>query len=417
MNRIFKSTKSFFINDYLLIFKFVKKKDFLFLVTLLLFFIYISLFVGTPRIPFNYIYNAVFALMVVLITIFVLKRKAFRFDSFVLFWLLFLVVVYAYTFANGLYKTAPLAEAVVAIFVFELFQACDEDQKKLLLRSVYFGFLVLLVQAVFRYTIPLIKIRNDSAFDDYFGNLDGFSNNLAILTIFGFYFFTKGDFFALVVGLISSIFALATERRTSYIILAVAFLALLYHLCSKKKGLFFFLSFLGIIAAVVGLFFVPVFSGLRNRLLQSFIGLDGSYSDPSAMERINMNIRGVVYAFGNLFRGFGYEGFTRYSGTGDHNTFGDLAVAYGGLYALLASFYFFFVLFKLLDTKGEDYFLCFSLSFCLLILYPLGAIFVTRNYCYIFALAYSASPFAHRDPLSDLKRHLSWCCEPKSRNL
>jgi hypothetical protein len=386
--------KHFFLNgaqtwkdDFSAIKALFKAKDFLFLSILLLSFLYTVLMAAFSRNPWNYVYNPLFICLFIVVLIFAFYRKTIKIDVFSVFFFLYAVITFVIDATKGIFKTTPLANAFLALCFYELIQAANQQERRLLLRTITIGLSSLLVGVIVRYTGPLLATRSFRSFDDnYFGNLDGMSNLLCILMVFCLYYFRKGDFVGLLVAILSGLYAALSARRTAFIILIVAIFGFVYALLHEKKKAYFYIVSFAMAALLIILLNLPAFASLKTRIIDTLNGAGSNSTDFAVEERTYMVLRGFFDAFTNLFKSYGFEGFSKFLATGSHESLGDQAFAYGGLFSLVLNAVLLAWSVPLIRTKGEFHYLCAMCGCFIIIIFLLGSIMNTRSYCFFIGV-------------------------------
>lgn len=396
IGRALKNVFGFLKNYFLLVYDEInylktlfKEKKILDIVLLILLFTYLFLSNIFSRKPFNYIYNVVFILFSILLIIKLIKTKQFVINKYLLFWLSFMVITLPINLALRVYSLTPYVNCLNAIVLFVYVSTLTNELKKTALRVTYFALICYFIAVIILCTKDLLIYKSFVPFYDYrtLGNLDGLSNLLALCFIFSMYYFRKGSIVSLVLSAFLIIYIVLSSRRTAFLLVAVGFFTLIISFLKSKNTKTKIIWWLVIIVVSISFMFLPFMNEMRERLLSSIniFGFKGS-TDGSSEARLGMIVRGFFYGMTNLFRPYGFERISLYVYEPSHDTFGDLAYAYGGAIAIFYSIGLIIGAINLVKKDSEYRFLRASIGFSFVFMFFLSAIFVTRTYCIIIGI-------------------------------
>lgn len=396
ISKVFKTILEFFKNYFILLHEEIKclkslfkDKKILDISLLVLLFAYLFLSNIFSRKPFNYIYNAIFVLLSVLLIIKLVKTKKFVVNRYLLFWLSFIAITLPINLLLGVYSLTPYVNCLNAIVLFLYVSTLTNETKKIAIRITYFALICYFVAVILLCTKDLLVYKSFVPFYDYrtLGNLDGLSNLLALCFIMSLYYFRKGSVFSLLLSPLLVIYIALSSRRTAFLLVVVGFFALIISFLKNKTTKTKVIWWIIIIVVSIPFMFLPFMKEMRERLISSInIFSNTGSSDGSSEARLGMIIRGFFYGMTNLFRPYGFERISLYVYEPSHDTFGDLAYAYGGAVAVIYSIGLIIGAFNLIKKDSEYRFLRASLGFSFIFMFFLSAIFVTRTYCIIIGI-------------------------------
>lgn len=374
--------------DFLFIKDCFVKREFLFLLCLLFSFAYLVVSTVFGSFTGAWLPNSIIVILFFLVFILSIKRRTLRFDPFVFFWLL---VVFLTTIIDAFFKNFSITligNALTAVCFYQFYVCSEKNEKRLLLASFYLSYIFLLVFMIFRYVPLLISSKSTNVFDDYFGNIDGVSNSLTFLIAISFFYVLNRRYFSLFWACIALLFLVLMGRRTALLYAAVLIICFLFCFFKKKRILFFSSVFL-LLCLFAILINIPALSSVKERVLQLFNGTITTSADTSARDRIALDLRSFYFGLTNLFRGYGFNGLTnRFNTINTHDTFGDIAFAFGGFFSLVVSFFLLFGGYKLLKSRGPFRFLAFEFGLFIFLIFLLGFFLGTRNYCLLAGVAF-----------------------------
>ena len=396
INRAFKSIFIFFKNYFFSIHNEIKclkalfrGKNILDIILLILLFAYLFLSNIFSKKPFNYVYNAIFILFSILLIFKLIKINTFVVNKYLLFWASFVLITLPINLSLRVYSLTPYVNCFNAIVLFVYVSTLTNELKKLSIRITYFALVCYFIAVIILCTKDLIVYKSFVPFYDSktLGNLDGLSNLLALCFIFSMYYVRKGSILSIFLSFLLIIYVALSSRRTAFLLVIVGFFTLIISLLKYKKIKTKIICWLVIITVLISFMFLPFMNEMRERLLSSinFLNKTGS-TDGSSEARLGMIVRGFFYGMTNLFRPYGFERISLYVYEPNHDTFGDLAYAYGGAIAIFYSIGLIIGAINLVKNDSEYRFLRAAIGFSLTFMFFLSAIFVTRTYCIIIGI-------------------------------
>jgi len=396
INKAFRNLLTFFKQSFLLFFDEIKSvkalvKDKNVLDILLLIFLFAYLFLSNifSRKPFNYVYNAIFILFSILLIIKLIKTKQFVINRYLLFWLSFIVITLPINLSLKVYSLTPYVNCLNAVILFIYISTLTNELKKVAIRITYFALICYFVAVVILCTKDLLVYKSFVPFYDYrtLGNLDGLSNLLALCFLISMYYFRKGSVLSLVLSPLLIVYIALSSRRTAFLLVVVGFFALIISFLKNRSIKTKIIWWPIIIAISISFMFMPFMKEMRERLLSSInIFSNTGSTDGSSEARLGMIVRGFFYGMTNLFRPYGFERISLYVYEPSHDTFGDLAYAYGGAIAVIYSIGLIIGAINMVKKDSEYRFLRASIGFSFIFMFFLSAIFVTRTYCIIIGI-------------------------------
>ncbi|MCI1245318.1 MAG: hypothetical protein LKG11_05190 [Bacilli bacterium] len=360
----------------------IRRKDYFFLVFGLLSFVWLFFLVVVSAKPFNYIANSVFVLLFVLSFVFAFLRKKIGFEPFVLFWFSFIIISFVINMINGYHGLTSYASCLVPLTMFVFVRSCDSEERNAFLRIIYLVFLIFLFWFFIRYFKGYVieGLGIHALLDNYFGNLDGVSNYLAMSFLLSLFFILKKDYLAAPIAVLALLCTLWTQRRTAAVFLIIFLILFLYKLLAKHHVVFY-LSVIGVFVVILlALFFSDTLQSILSRLIDS--------DDGSANMRLLMIIKGFYFGLTDLFNSFGFNMQTSFVYVANHDFFGDVAFSYSGFVALAFTIISFAWGINGLRDKSEFNFLTNSLFFIILLLFFLGSILQNRIILMFIGLFY-----------------------------
>ena len=396
INKVFRNLLTFFKRSFLLFFNDIKSvkalvKDKNVLDILLLIFLFVYLFLSNifSRKPFNYVYNAIFVLLSILLIIKLVNTKQFVINRYLLFWLSFIVITLPINLSLKVYSLTPYVNCLNAVILFIYVSTLTNELKKVAIRITYLALICYFVAVVILCTKELLVYKSFVPFYDYrtLGNLDGLSNLLALCFLISMYYFRKGSVLSLVLSPLLIVYIALSSRRTAFLLVVVGFFALIISFLKKRSIKTKIIWWLIIIAISISFMLMPFMKEMRERLLSSINVFSNTGStDGSSEARLGMIVRGFFYGMTNLFRPYGFERISLYVYEPSHDTFGDLSYAYGGAIAVIYSIGLIIGAINMVKKDSEYRFLRASIGFSFIFMFFLSAIFVTRTYCIIIGI-------------------------------
>lgn len=211
------------------------------------------------------------------------------------------------------------------------------------------------------------------------------------------------------------ILALTTGSRAAILYIFLELIIILYCLIGRKKMSLYALCIAFGIVIFVSLINLPVFSSLKERVMEAvniLFGFQTDYIDRSTTRRASMMMDGLQLFAKNFFFGLGGDGFrvtTRY-GTNAHAAGVNILCNYGILGGLL---YYLPIIYSFRRTKGDKYFFSGPLIALIPIL-VVGSFFVMYSIDKVFTLfcgVCAAYTFIGREQ-DDLLLEIDWEYKP-----
>ena len=320
--------------------------------------------------------------LIVMFTCFVKKRFPLNWGTFGL--ILYVCLVFFINLVKGVFSLSPLVPPIAMLFTYIFVSIFDGGERGLIVRAFYISLLILLIYSSVKYLPDYLESRHFlSIYDNYFGNLDGLTDYIAILFGLSLYFLLKKEYFQIPVSCWCLVFIGISERRTALLLCILSFLAFTYCLIPKnRKYLFLILCPLVLLFSAVTVFFVPVFDGVKERLLEALFNFFSYSAAYSGDARGNIVLRGFYYCFTNFFGGYGYDQyFIVYGNEPAHDLLGDLSLNYGGFFAITTTLFFSAVALNMLFKTKDDPFLPKFMAlyyFCFIVL---GTFVYDRSLC------------------------------------
>ena len=289
--------------------------------------IYISLFLTISTLPiFTYnegltvITNILSICSGSLILIYLIIRRNFIFNYYVIFNLLFLLYALVITLCTTKqfgfdYLKTLFTTHLFAIVIF--FYLADKRNHKFIFVSLSCSFLLLGVYFIIsNFSIILSNIGNIIRIGEKLGNLNNIGQTFCFGVIFYLYLIYKkrGYYYFLLIPTLLFVFCLiCTGSRGAYLNLFISLFVFLFICIGKRRAIELILSFI----VLIGLFFlliqIPSLSTFKKRLFSLFSAIfslgNSNKGDGSSITRINMFIDGLKLWQKNLFFGYGIEGF------------------------------------------------------------------------------------------------------------
>lgn len=385
MINVFKKIINPYLSELKTLKEMFQKKEITLLLIFFLFFVFAFFMFCVPREPLYTIGNIAFILMCIAISFYLIWNKKIIINIGVIGLTLYLFLILIFNLSVNNYALSPYVVPIIMIFIYELTASIDYKRKRLLLRLTYIVLLILLVWSYLRYFPEWLQVRDVSIFNDsYFDNLDVYTNNLILLIAISLFYLREKNYLSSIVTILTFLFILITERRIAFLFSIICFIAFLYSLLHKKHPLLFYiLTFSSLILVVVLLFSLPALSSLKDRLvntvLETLFTYEGNYAGDV---RYFITIRGFYYAFTNMFGIFGYDSaYLVYGYTPSHDLMGDLALNYGGLFAIVYFLFFMAIAINMIKKGGKYRLLVASTGIMFIIFAFLGTFIYSRTLC------------------------------------
>lgn len=359
-----------------------KKKDICFFACLLLFFAFSLIYLNFLALVD--IGNLCFIAFCPLVLVACLVKRRFPFNCGTFGLTLYVCLVFLINLVKGVFSLSPLVPPIAMLFTYIFVSIFGSGERRVIIRAFYICLLILLIYASVKYLPGYFRGDNFvSSYDNYFGNLDGLTDYIAILFGLSLYFVLKKEFFQIPIACWCLVFIGISERRTALLLCMLSFLTFTYCLIPKnRKYLFLVLCPLVLLLCIFAIFFVPIFEGVKERLFDAFSDFFSYSAAYSGDSRGNIVLRGFYYCFTNFFGGYGYDQyFIVYGNEPAHDLLGDLSLNYGGFFAIASSLFFSAVALNMLFKKREDSFLPKFMAlyyFCFIVL---GTFVYDRSFC------------------------------------
>lgn len=388
-NTFLKKQKKIIGYDYALLKTKFLERDFFFLVPLILLFVFFALSLTLPHKPFNIVYNVCFGLFCLSLIPLFIKRKKIVFSWFYAFWFLYFAVVLIINSYKNTISLTPFIDILSAISIFFFLSQCNKKEVRIILKMIYLALCVFLLAIICVYGIEIIQTFSYRPFlNNIFGNLDGISLHLFFLVLFACFYSQENNLLSFLISLLSFLIIIITARRTAAFLSILAFVVLFVVYFSRKGKKILIIASVVAVVIIIPICFLPFVRETIGRFLNILNISNGVANEGSAYERISMIIRGFYYANSNLFTGHGYNGVVPFVSQPNHDTFGDLAFAYGGFIAILISILLFFAFLYLMTKNSKYNFLTKILGVSALILFFFTAFFQMRSFCFLSGLLF-----------------------------
>lgn len=367
-----------------------KNKNFLYLISLTCFAIFLFLTLCAPFQPFVFIGNVFIVLFFLLTIALVIKRKKISLNVGVAWLVLYIIITSSINLTLHSFALSPIVTICLLLFIYEFVACLDKGEQKLVIRILYLSLIVLMALCYLRYFPKWIHTRKVSIFNDlFFGNLDGLSNYFAAAFILSLYYFKKGNFLSLAISVLSLFFIIMTERRTALLICLVGALVYIYLAFFRHRLVTFLLIALAIILfGMILMMTVPALQSIGERffgvLYRTFFTYAGHYDGETRWFIIQ---RGLYITFSNFFGGLGYDNIVHiYGESAAHDFLGDLSMNYGGLFSLISFTVFTGGAINLIRRKNEFSYLTMTVGILFFLLLFLATFVYNRTYCIIGGL-------------------------------
>ena len=367
-----------------------KNKNFLYLISLACFGIFLLVTLCAPFQPFLLIGNVLIVLFFLLTIVMVIKRRKISLNVGAAWLVLYIIITTSINLALHSFALSPIVTICLLLFVYEFVACLDKGEQKLVIRTLYLALLILMALSYLRYFPKWIHLRDVSVFNDqFFGNLDGLSNYYAVAFILSLYYLKKGNFLSLIIAMLSLFLIIMTERRTSLLICLVGALIYIYLAFFRHRLATFLLVALAIILfGMILMLTIPALHSIGERffevLYRTFFTYAGHYDGEARLFVIQ---RGLYITFTNFFGGLGYDNIVHiYGEEAAHDLLGDLSMNYSGLFSLISVSIFTGGAVNLIRRKNEFSYLTMTVGILFFLLLFLATFVYSRTYCIIGGL-------------------------------
>lgn len=367
----------------------------------LLFFVFTYIFAvpsfgGRP--VFNYVVYALLAVLTMVTVAYMFLYSKFSFNKYLIVILLFPVfgfigtAIYSHDFRGWLTMLLLAVSLVVLYYDFKLI-----NKKDLIFNIIIAAIFAYSIYFIFHYRSEIIHFSSfgSEAFrlGDYFDNQNGVAMCCIIGVSFSIYqfLFVKGKrkWFYLIPSFSIFLVGLTTGSRTFLLATMLMAILFVFFRLIHHKLLFLFVFALLVLAFIV-LINIPFMATLKERIIKMFATFfSETYTfDYSSVSRTIWFDYGFILGGKNMITGYGYAGFSIYSGVGTftHSNFTEVFCDFGliGLFIFYAPYVI--ILIELFKKKSHNinYMLPMVLIFAVL---SFSSVFFYDKMYYIFMAA------------------------------
>lgn len=383
------------------------EKDYLFVLSFSLLFLFLSSYLLFNRKPLNIINNVLLTAYLILGTWRILKKKLLRFN-----WTVAILSIFGFwgsfaSFVVGVFTYLPLLHSVLFLCIYLNLIDLTNSEKVSIFRCITYCF-DLFSLAFFFYYLPHFVQGDFFRFGAFFGNQDYVAATLGLCVLFNLFLLSRKYYSGLFFTVLSTGLEMLTQTRMAFLIIVICFLVFVIFSFRKNK-----FALLGVISVLFISFLfltkLDSFRGMFDRLLSMLAALitGNSSLDDSIGPRLTVIYRTYDLCFSMPFFSFGYDGIVKYGTTTTHDSFGQLAFCGGWIYSFIIHFYFFREIF--LGNKKKSQFRLLSMLFFVdfLINFFLGTPFYNR-YFFVYMPVFFSIVDIHEDD-TNARRTFYFC--------
>jgi len=309
--------------------------------------------------PLNFIANASFIVMSILMLIYTKLFGSFFLDRFVILILLINMFFFISSILNGFVgESFTLTFLTMGIIPSYFYFKSSLLSRKIAINYLTFAYIAFNLFFLSIYSKELFGFDFTNRLGDKIANQNDIATYLLTAHSIYFYLIIKKHYYLLPLLLLNGVQMISTGSRSGLLNILIMSSLIAYILIGKKRKVSFIITTVGLLTGFYLILFIPELASLQDRFHDLFLEIfTGQRKDVSTSNRINLLFESVEFFIKNPLFGGGRTFASKYTFDGNvaHNAFVEIAASYGifvmSLFVLLFTFPLYQKNNRLLDLK------------------------------------------------------------------